>query len=71
MTFQLKIEGMMCGHCTAHVQKALQSVAGVTEVTVSLEEKCAIVKADAAVSVQQLKAAVEQQDYTVTEVKSI
>lgn len=71
MTFQLKIEGMMCGHCTARVQKALQSVAGVTEVAVSLEEKCATVKADAAVSAQQLKAAVEQQDYTVTEVKSI
>ncbi len=33
------IEGMMCNHCRAHAEKALLGVDGVTEVTVSLEDK--------------------------------
>ena len=39
MTTTISIEGMMCAHCQAHVEKALKEVAGVTEVTVSLENK--------------------------------
>lgn len=33
----LKITGMMCQHCKAHVEQALKAVPGVTEVTVDLE----------------------------------
>lgn len=33
------IEGMMCNHCTAHVQKALEALDGVESVEVSLEDK--------------------------------
>lgn len=40
---ELKIEGMMCPHCSAHVEKALLAVPGVESVTVSLENKNAIV----------------------------
>jgi Cu2+-exporting ATPase len=36
---------MMCQHCVAHVQKALESVKGVKDVQVSLDEKCATVTA--------------------------
>lgn len=43
----IKIEGMMCGHCQARVEKALQAVAGVTGVEVSLENKCATVEGSA------------------------
>ena len=43
MTTTISIEGMMCAHCQAHVEKALKEVAGVTEVTVSLENKNAVV----------------------------
>ena len=32
----LKVTGMMCPHCQAHVQKALEAVAGVTAVEVDL-----------------------------------
>ncbi len=35
---KLKITGMMCMHCKARVEQALQSVPGVTEVTVALEQ---------------------------------
>jgi len=40
----LIIEGMTCGHCTAAVEKALKSVAGVEEVSVILEPGEATVK---------------------------
>lgn len=39
MTRTVYIEGMMCNHCTAHVQKALSALDGVSGVEVSLEEK--------------------------------
>ena len=42
-TMTIKIEGMMCMHCKAAVEKALQAVAGVETVEVSLENKCASV----------------------------
>lgn len=35
----VKIEGMSCGHCVAHVEKAINEVEGVTSVEVSLDEK--------------------------------
>ena len=67
MTTTISIEGMMCAHCQAHVEKALKEVAGVTEVTVSLENKNAVVTGDA--SVEELKQAVVDAGYKVTDVK--
>ena len=67
MTTTISIEGMMCAHCQAHVEKALKEVAGVTEVTVSLENKNAVVTGDA--SVEALKQAVVDASYEVTDVK--
>lgn len=67
MTTTISIEGMMCAHCQAHVEKALKEVAGVTEVTVSLENKNAVVTGDA--SVEALKHAVVDAGYEVTDVK--
>lgn len=69
MKYQLSIEGMMCGHCTARVEKALKSVEGVSEVSASLENKSATVVADAAVTAEVLKQAVEAQDYSVTDIR--
>ena len=36
------INGMMCSHCTSHVQKALEALDGVESVEVSLEDKRSI-----------------------------
>lgn len=58
------IEGMMCMHCVAHVEKALRATEGALEVTVSLEEKCAYVSFSADTAL--LKKAVEDAGYTVT-----
>ncbi|MEG1782811.1 MAG: metal-transporting ATPase, partial [Oscillospiraceae bacterium] len=63
----LKIEGMMCGHCVMHVEKALKGVEGTSDVAVSLEDKQATVSAPANKKAQLIKA-VEDAGYTVSEV---
>ena len=64
----LKIEGMMCQHCVAHVTKALQAVEGVSDVNVSLDEKQATVTADLALA-ETLKKAVADAGYEVVDIK--
>lgn len=65
MTRTIKIEGMACGHCTARVEKALQETAGVTAVTVSLEEKQAVVTVEDSVTDETLTKAVTDAGYEV------
>ena len=59
----IKIEGMTCRHCQAHVEKALLAVAGVQGVEVSLENKCAAVSGTA--DMAALKKAVVDAGYEV------
>ena len=66
MTKVMTIEGMMCGHCTGRVQKALEAVEGVDSVAMSLEEKTATVEMSAEVADETLKAAVTEAGYEVT-----
>lgn len=61
----LKIEGMMCEHCKARVEKALKAVAGVENVEISLENKTAIVTGNA--DLAALKQAVIDAGYQVIE----
>lgn len=61
----LKIEGMMCPHCQAHVEKALKALEGVETVEVSLENKCATVTGSA--DFEACKKAVVDAGYTVIE----
>lgn len=63
------IEGMMCGHCTGRVQKALEEISGVESVTMSLENKSAEVVLNGQVTDEMLKAAVTEAGYEVTEIK--
>lgn len=63
----LVIEGMMCGHCTGRVQKALEAVDGVKEVRMSLENKTAEVEAGDDVAEQALAKAVKAAGYEVKE----
>ena len=39
----LKVDGMMCQHCVAHVRKALENVEGVKAAEVDLDKKSAVV----------------------------
>lgn len=65
MTKTIKIEGMMCPRCEAHVKKALEAIAGVESATPSHTEKKAVVVLNAPVDDATLKAAVEADGYTV------
>ncbi len=68
MKKQMKIEGMMCGHCEATVKKALESLDGVTEAVVSHESGTADVTMTKDVANDVLKKAVEDKDYKVISV---
>lgn len=61
----LKVEGMMCGHCEAHVKSALEALDGVTEAKVSHESGTAVVTLSKEVADDALKAAVEAEGYKV------
>ena len=63
----LKIEGMMCQHCVAHVTKALSSVEGVLSVDVNLKKKTAIVESEN-VQDEALIAAVTEAGYEVKKI---
>lgn len=65
----MKIEGMMCAHCVAHVKSALQKVDGVKDVEVSLENKTASVSLTSDVSNDVLKSAITNEGYEVVEIK--
>ena len=54
----IKVTGMMCPHCQAHVQKALEAVPGVTAVDVDLAGgKATVTGGDANACVDAVKAA--------------
>lgn len=60
----MKIEGMMCAHCKAAVEKALNAIDGV-KAEVDLEAKSASVDAPADMDKEVLKKAVEDAGYDV------
>lgn len=68
-TKTMKIEGMMCGHCEARVKKALEALPGVESAEVSYEKGEALVHLSGQESDEALKKAVEEQDYTVKEIR--
>ena len=65
MTKTLKVEGMMCMHCEARVQKALEAVPGVETAVADHDAGTAVVTLGTPVDGETLKAAVEAQGYKV------
>lgn len=66
MEKKVVIEGMMCQHCRAHVDKALNAIPGVSA-TVDLESKTAVVSGD--VTDEAIRAAVEGAGYQVVSIQ--
>ena len=64
----LKIEGMMCQHCVAHVTKALQGVEGVTSVDVNLKKKTATVELSSAVTDETFVSVITDAGYEVKKI---
>ncbi len=61
----MKIEGMMCMHCEAHVKKALEALAEVDEAVVSHAAGTAVLTLNADISDDILKKTVEDEGYKV------
>ena len=61
----LKIEGMMCMHCSGRVQKALEAIDGVASANVSHETGTAVVTLNQNISDDVLKKAVTDAGYQV------
>lgn len=69
MEKKMKIEGMMCGHCSGRVKAALEAVGGVESAQVSHETGVADVKLTKEASNEALKSAVEKEGYKVISVE--
>lgn len=64
MMKKMNIEGMMCAHCQAHVEKALNAIDGV-KATVDLKNNCANIELDHDIEEAVLTKAVEEAGYKV------
>lgn len=63
MTAEVKIKGMMCPHCEAHVKKALEALDGVESAAPDKDAGNAVLTLSKAVSTDAVKAAVEEAGY--------
>lgn len=63
MTTEVKIKGMMCAHCEAHVKKALEALDGVESATPDKDAGNAVLTLSKDVSADAVKAAVEDAGY--------
>ena len=61
----IKVEGMMCTHCKAMVEKVCKAVPGTTDAVVDLQLKQVTVTGDA--DVAALKAAIVNAGYEIIE----
>jgi heavy metal translocating P-type ATPase len=69
MNVEIKIEGMMCKHCVAHVEKALSALPSVASVEVDLAAGTATVVLASEVEDSVLSAAIVEAGYEVVEIK--
>ncbi|MBQ5318559.1 MAG: heavy-metal-associated domain-containing protein [Oscillospiraceae bacterium] len=66
MAKKIMIEGMMCGHCVAHVREALEGI-GAANIEVSLDGGYAVCDTDK--SNDELKNLIEDEGYDVTDIQ--
>lgn len=60
----IKVEGMMCHNCEAHVQKALESIRKVESAVADHEAGTVVLTLSGDVKEEKLKKAVEEAGYT-------
>ncbi|GIZ52050.1 heavy-metal-associated domain-containing protein [Noviherbaspirillum aridicola] len=61
--YELKVEGMSCGHCVAAVTRSLQEVDAAAKVDVDLAQQT--VRVATAAPLEKVREAVEEAGYTV------
>ena len=60
---KIRVNGMMCAHCEAHVKKALEGIDGISEATASHEDSLVTITNSKPVEESVIKAAVEEAGY--------
>ena len=61
----IKVQGMMCSHCEAHVKEALEKIKGVDEATASHEKGEVVLKLSREVDMDKIADAVKKAGYAV------
>ena len=64
-TKTINIEGMQCNHCKMSVEKALNSIEGVKNVNVSLENKNATIEYENEIDNEEIKKVIEEAGFKV------
>ena len=65
--FSFPVEGMTCASCVGRVEKALQAVPGVLDVSVNLATETAVIQASTSTTLDMLRTAVDKAGYSVGE----
>lgn len=60
---KIRVNGMMCAHCEAHVKKALEAIDGIESATASHEENMVTITSSKDVSEDLIKEAVAEAGY--------
>ena len=60
---KIKVNGMMCEHCEAHVKKALEAIDGIESAVASHDENLVTITASKDIDEAVIKAAVEDAGY--------
>lgn len=60
---KISVNGMMCGHCEAHVKKALEAIEGIETVLASHQENLVTITTSKEVDELAIKAAIEEAGY--------
>ncbi|MEU5944654.1 heavy-metal-associated domain-containing protein [Micromonospora sp. NPDC047465] len=61
------VSGMACGHCAAFVTEEIERLRGVTAVAVDVEAGTVTVTSDRILAVAEVRAAVEEAGYELTD----
>lgn len=64
----ITIEGMMCEHCKAKVEKSLLELESVTKVKVSLKDKTATIYSSVSIPDEDIIDTINKLDYKVTSI---
>lgn len=59
----IKVKGMMCEHCAAHVNDALSKIDGVKKVKIDLSSATALIKSNRELSEEELSKAIADAGY--------
>ena len=60
---KIKVNGMMCAHCEAHVKKALEAIEGIDSAVASHEENTVTITASKEVDEAAIRAAIADAGY--------